>query len=150
MESSPARFTWIVLWGLAAVSIIVLCLMLISPIQDSRGMGLFMLVSGILLFVLGGLLIYFTRREQVSGLPRVFFILTGASALGIPVCVVLHNVVYGLFIHFFGPGFWEGIGLPDEPVFFTLGIVVCPIGLATGIVGSIVLARRRAVRPPSA
>jgi nitrate/nitrite transporter NarK len=35
-------------------------------------------------------------------------------------CVVLHNVVYGLFRDFFGPN-W------DEPFFFLLAVVLIPL-----------------------
>ena len=69
--------------------------------------------------------------------------LQGASAVGIPVGVVLHNLVYGVFIYFFGENFWDRIGISDEPVFFVLAIVVCPIAFLVGTIGSIVLMVRR-------
>ena len=40
--------------------------------------------------------------------------------------------------NFFGEGFWERIGIEDEPVFFILAIVVCPLGFLVGTIGSIV------------
>jgi hypothetical protein len=62
--------------------------------------------------------------------------LAGASAAAIPVCALLHNVVYGLFLWWFGEGFWERHGA-DEPVFFLLAVVVCPALFLIGAVGSI-------------
>lgn len=53
--------------------------------------------------------------------------------------IYLHNFVYGLLIYWFGADFWDRIGLADEPFFFLLGIIVCPIGFLIGAVGSIVL-----------
>jgi len=41
--------------------------------------------------------------------------LTGVSATGMPVCVIVHNFVYGLFIALFGEEFWGPGG--DEPLF---------------------------------
>jgi hypothetical protein len=63
---------------------------------------------------------------------RVFLILTGASAAGITVGVILHNVVYGLCISLFSVDFWERIGLVDEPVFFVFALIVCPVALLVG------------------
>ena len=65
------------------------------------------------------------------------------EAVGLPIGVVLHNLVYGLFIYFFGEHFWDRIGMSDEPVFFVLAIVVCPIAFIVGVVGSIVLTVRK-------
>ena len=59
---------------------------------------------------------------------KIFFILTGASAAAIPVCAILHNVVYGLF--YVGKG-------GDEAFFFILAVIVCPILFAVGMLGSI-------------
>ena len=70
---------------------------------------------------------------------KVFFLLTGASAAGIPICAILHNLLYGLFIIWFGEGFWGKPGMSDEPVFFILGILVCPALFVIGSVGSVVV-----------
>jgi len=94
-------------------------------------------------------LIVLTVREKVGGTLKKFFLLTGASSAGFFVSILLHNLVYGLFIHFFGEGFWNG---GDEPVFFIMAIIVCPLGFLVGAVGSIVLgvkACRLAKKSPS-
>jgi len=51
----------------------------------------------------------------------------------------LHNLFYGLFIVWFGADFWERTGLVDEPFFFILALIVCPIAFLVGVIGSIVL-----------
>ena len=84
-------------------------------------------------------LILLTIKEKVGGTLKKFLLLTGASATGFPLFILLHNAVYGLFIHFFGADFWDRIGLGDEPFFFIMIIFVCPIGFLVGIVGSMVL-----------
>ena len=62
--------------------------------------------------------------------------LTGLSAVGIPVFAVLHNLVYALLVLLFGEEFRDSGG--DEPVFFILAVIVCPavflIGATTGTV----------------
>ncbi|TRZ96594.1 MAG: hypothetical protein D4R82_00765 [Dehalococcoidia bacterium] len=71
---------------------------------------------------------------------KKFLILTGASFVGFFVFVLLHNLVYGLFIHFWGADFWNG---GDEPFFFIMAIIVCPLGFLVGAVGSITLSIKR-------
>ena len=70
---------------------------------------------------------------------KKYLILTAASIVGFVICVILHNVVYGLLIYLFGEDFWDKIGISDEPFFFLLAVFVCPILFLIGVVGSIVL-----------
>ena len=82
-------------------------------------------------------------KDQTSGywsLLKKFLLLTGASAAGFLLFILLHNAVYSLLTHFFGTDFWDRIGLGDEPFFFIMAIFVCPIGFLVGVVGRIVLA----------
>ena len=90
-------------------------------------------------FFLGAALIFLTLKEKVGGRLKKFLLLTGVSVVGMPVSIILHNLIYGLFIYFFGQDFWEGIGLSDEPVFFIIAIFICPIGFLVGAISSIVL-----------
>ena len=83
-----------------------------------------------------GLLIFGIRK--LSGKLRIFVILTGSSAVGFFVSVLLHNAIYGLFIHLFGEDFWNG---EDEPFFFIIALLSA-LGFIVGAVGSIVLAIR--------
>lgn len=55
---------------------------------------------------------------------KKFLILSIASFIGFFVFVILHNLIFGLF-------------KIEEPVFFILAVIVCPIGLLVGVVGSV-------------
>jgi len=102
---------------------------------------IFLIISGAAFFSLGVALIVLTVKEKVGGMSKKFLILTGASAVGLPVFILLHNAIYGLFIYWFGADFWDRLGPGgDEPFFFIMAILVCPIGFLVGVVGSIVLA----------
>jgi len=57
---------------------------------------------------------------------KKFSILTVLSFIGFFVSVLLHNLIYGLFG-------------AEEPFFFLLAVVVCPIGFLIGVVGTIAL-----------
>jgi len=80
-----------------------------------------------------GLLVFSIRK--LTGKLRKFVMLTGVSLLGFPVFSLLHNLVYGLFIHFCGKDYW---GNGDESFFFILAFIVCPLGFFVGVMGSIV------------
>ena len=131
------KITWSIFWALVGVFILIVCLLLIPAFRDLlRGSVLF-LSPFVVFLLLGMALIIFTVKEKVEGLPKKFLLLTGASATGVFVSILLHNAVYGLFIHFFGAEFWNG---GDEPFFFIMAIFICPIGFLVGVVGSIVIA----------
>ena len=49
----------------------------------------------------------------------------------------LHNAIYAMFIGIYGWGFWSNFVVPDEPVFFIIGLIVVPAGLVAGLVGKV-------------
>ena len=105
-----------------------------------------MFISWAAFFILGLALIVVTVKRKVEGPLKKFLLLTGASAVGFPVFVILHNLVYGLFIYFFGQDFWERVGLGDEPFFFIMAVIVCPLGFLVGATGTIALFLKRGKR----
>ena len=139
-----SRVIWPLFWALLGVFVVILGFFFIPAFRDLfRGSVLFLTPFAVF-FLLAVALLVFTLREQVAGKLRAFLLLTASSAAGIFVFVLLHNLVYGLFIYFFGQGFWNG---GDEPVFFILALFVCPLGFLTGAVGSIILRFRGAASP---
>ena len=44
----------------------------------------------------------------------------------------------------FGAGFWQNIGLRDEPFFFLIALIGFPIVFVIGIIGSIIAFIKRA------
>ncbi len=128
-----------IFWALVGVFIVIACVFFIPAARELIMGSLFLFLSGGVFCLLGGALIFLTVKEKVSGLQKKFLLLTGASAAGFIVSIALHNAIYGLFIHFFGANFWNG---GDEPFFFIMAVIVCPLGFLVGAVGSIVLAIR--------
>lgn len=136
------KWSWIVFWLLMGAFLVIDSVFLIPAARELL-MGItFMIVAGTVFLALGVALIILTVKEKVAGALKKFLILTGASVVGIPVSVVLHNAIYGLFITWFGAGFWDRIGLGDEPFFFFMAIVVCPLAFLVGAIGTIVLVVR--------
>ncbi|NQT31603.1 MAG: hypothetical protein HQ588_04640 [Deltaproteobacteria bacterium] len=137
------KVSWPLFWALLGVFVVVVCLLLIPAFGGLLGGAVFLIPFAVF-FLLAVALLVFTLREKIAGLLKVFFLLTAASAAGVFVFILLHNALYGLLIHFFGEGFWNG---GDEPFFFILALIVCPLGFLTGVIGSIVLRIRGAVSP---
>ncbi|MFC2024915.1 hypothetical protein ACFLTG_00665 [Chloroflexota bacterium] len=134
------KLVWSIFWALVAIFVVIVCAFFIPAIRELVMGLLFLIISGLVFLLLGVALIVLTMKEKVGGMSKKFLILTGASAAGFFISFLLHNAIYGLFIHFFGADFWDRIGLGDEPFFFILATIVCPIGFLVGAVGSIVLA----------
>jgi hypothetical protein len=137
------KLVWPIFWALVGVFIVVTNIFVIPALRELLLGSAFVIISGLVLFLLGGALVFLSVWEKVEGLLKKFSILTGASSTGIVISMLLHNAVYGLFIYWFGAGFWERAGFGDEPFFFFLAVLVCPLGFLVGAGGSIILAIRR-------
>ncbi|MBC8273362.1 MAG: hypothetical protein H8E40_00110 [Chloroflexi bacterium] len=136
------KLVWAIFGALVGVFAITVSVLFIPSVREFN-IG-FLLVAGAgTVFLLGGALIVLVVRQKLGGMLRGFLLLTGACATGFFVFFLLHNFVYGLFIQFFGAEFWNG---GDEPFFFILAALICPLGFIVGAIGSIVLAVRRRSR----
>jgi len=136
------KWSWIVFWLLMGAFVVIASVFSIPEARELL-MGItFLIVAGTVFIALGVALMVLAVKEKVAGMLQKFLILTGASVVGIPVSVILHNAIYGLFIYWFGAGFWDRIGLGDEPFFFFMAIVVCPLAFLVGAIGTIVLVLR--------
>jgi len=134
--------TVVIFWITAAFFIITISNIFIMNLIDLFNRYLFF-ASALVLPCLGIALVILAARAKFTRISKVFLILTGASAIGMVVGSVLHNLVYALFIKIFGEGFWAGIG--DEPVFFIFATILCPLALLTGIIGGIVLIAKKRI-----
>jgi hypothetical protein len=124
-----------IFWAMVAVFIIIICAVFLRiPLADSLSLGLIFLPGIAIFLLLGVALIVLIIKMKVGGRFKDFLLLAGASAVGLPVFVVLHNLVTALIINIFRlrTNF-------DEPVFFILATIVCPLGFLVGAVGTIVL-----------
>lgn len=103
----------------------------------------FGLIPMIIFFIFGIMLIVLAKMARITKIAKSFFILTGASAIGMGLGVLLHNLLYAIFIKILGEGAWANIG--DEPVFFILATILCPIALLVGVIGCIILIAKKKV-----
>jgi len=92
--------------------------------------------------LLGLVLVALSARRGGSRVQKGMLILAGISAAGMPISAILHNLVYGLFIAWFGEGIWGSGG--DEPVFFLVAILVFPVlFVASAAAAAVLLLRER-------
>jgi hypothetical protein len=132
MKAKAVQIRNAIFWSLVAIFAVLVAA--ISGLGRFGGLKLLIYLA-VALFALAVALVVLTVKLKESGVRKFFFILTGASAVGIPVCAILHNLVYALCIKF-GWVFWGEGG--DEAVFFILAIFVFPALFVIGSLGSIV------------
>jgi len=70
--------------------------------------------------------------ERSLKLFKTFLLVAGISLGAAIISIFLHNAIYALLMHFWGADF-------EEPVFFIIATIVCPLGFAVGIIGSLVI-----------
>ncbi len=129
------KLIWIIFWVMVGVFAIAAGTMFISSVgRLSAGFNVF--AAWPVLAGLGVTLLVLTVKTKAGGMLKKFLLLTGASAVGLPVFAILHNVVSGLFN-------------TEEPVFFIIAIIVCPIGFLVGVIGTIVLAIKSKLTAPT-
>jgi len=100
------------------------------------------------LFVSGGVVyllsyLFYDRAEPRLGergvkMLKTFLLVAGISCGAFIISIVLHNVIYGAFTHWFGADFWERTGIEDEPVFFIIALLSV-VAFAVGILGSLAI-----------
>ena len=129
------RLSWPIFWALVGVFVVIASVFFIPAVRELLMGLLFLIISGAVFFLLGVALIFLTVKEKVGGMLKKFLILTGASSAGFFVSFLLHNAIYGLV-------YVKILNRPDldEPFFFVMAVLVCPVGFLVGAVGSIVLA----------
>ena len=109
---------------------------LVAAISRREPFGSAVIVLAAAFVVLAVALVIITAKLKEPGIRKLSFIVTGVSAALIPICAILHNLVYALCIKL-GWGF-GGKG-DDEAVFFILAIIVCPALFVLGAMGSIAI-----------
>jgi ABC-type Fe3+-siderophore transport system permease subunit len=124
---------------LIVIFILILSQFFIPNVRELfKGPYLFLLPA-IIFSSLGFLLLFLVGKRKEEDMLKKFLILTGVCSGGFFPSIFLHNMIYALFILIFGSGFWEGIGISDEPFFFILAVIIFPIGFLISAVGSLIL-----------
>lgn len=120
-------------WVLAVLSIILIAIILVPSLNEALIGRIFMPVPFVLLSLVGGWLAWRLHQKGTKNKQEKFMLVTAYSALLILPFILLHNFIYAL-LEYFQPVFWNGA---DEPVFFILAVIGCPVGIIIGIIGTL-------------
>lgn len=127
------------LYAMIIVFILIVSFFLIpEEIPFRRGLFIAVAVLGFIFLILGILLSVLSLNEK--GKLKAFLLLTGLSATAPLLGSILHNVFYGLAITFtnLAPLFEFLHG-----AFFIIALLIAPIGFIIGMIGSLVLLRKK-------
>jgi len=105
--------------------------------------GTFMIISSAILLTFSSVLIGLTLVQKVEGKLKKFLILTGASAAGFFVFVLLHNIFYALEQITNHITILSYLMKAFEVIFFLIAIFACPIGFVIGVIGTIVMFNKK-------
>lgn len=123
---------------LLVFSTILVALMMFFPDNGIiRGPSMFIL--WILLAVAGLGLVISTYRQKTAGKVRVFLLVAGYSAVGFLAGVVLHNLLYALAMLAENLAVIHVILNILEAAAFIAAVILCPVGLLVGIIGTLIL-----------
>ena len=102
------QLTKLIFWLLIAVFILVIIGLMVPAVRNFLAGSIVFFLLFFAFFILGIALILSVFKERTEGKLKKFLLLTGSSAVGILVSIILHNLAYALFIWMFGADFWRG------------------------------------------
>jgi hypothetical protein len=92
----------------------------------------YLTISICALSILGGVLVFLTLWQNVSGLLKIFLMMTGFAPVVTIISVILHNIISALLTSILRREF-------EEIVFFLFALFGCPTAFLIGIIGSLTL-----------
>ena len=111
----------------------------VMPVEPRRSIFMVYAVIALVFLILGWVLIYLTKKSKISKKLKVFYLMTGWSAVMVLVGVILHNVFYVLGVVSENiivlKYLMEGLGV----AFFLIALLVCPVAFLVGVVGGLVV-----------
>jgi hypothetical protein len=111
-----------------------------------RSLFLVAAVLGLFFLILGVVLIVMARKSKLDKKLKIFLIIMGASAIGPLVGSILHNVFYAFGILSENIVVLRYLFEFLHVAFFLIALLVCPLGFIVGVVGSLVMVRRKRKR----
>ncbi len=126
-------------YALIGVFILIISIFFVPTVTEFVK-GSFLFLSPFIIFsLLGAVLIFLTVKSKIKGKHRKLLMLTGVSAAGFFVSILLHNLLYALAVVAGHIVLLKYIFEFLHTVFFILAMVVCPLGFLIGTVGCITL-----------
>jgi len=134
--SNPLKLTF---WALIVVFLFIACEFFIPAVRDIFSGSKLFLLPLIVFFLLGGVLLFLSIKDKTKGKLRIFLIITGVSAAGFFIGVLLHNLFYALAVITRNIVVVNQLMQVFHVFFFLVSILICPLGFLIGSIGSIAL-----------
>ena len=141
-ESQKENTLTVIFYLLVVVFVLAISIIFIPAFREFVS-GAFMIISGVILVLLGSMLIGLTLVQKVEGKLKKLLILTGASAAGIFVFALLHNILYALGQVTSHITILSYLMKAFEVIFFLTAIFASPIGFLIGVIGTIVMFNKK-------
>ena len=143
VETSQKENTLTIIFYLLAVFFVLAISTIFIPVFREYVSGTFMIISGVILVILGSILIGLTLVQKIEGKLKKLLMLTGASAAGFFVFALLHNIFYALAQVTSHISILNYLMKAFEVIFFLIAIFACPIGFVIGVIGTIVMFKKK-------
>jgi hypothetical protein len=150
LKRRPGKILTVLFWSLILVFIFIFITveLIFSPLgplklQQFAGSLIFPFIIIILILCVSVFFIIAASREHLEKLFKSFLILTGASAIGFSVAILLHTLIYSVFKGSFWYYLISGHGITLDIIFGILLSLLFPIVFVTGVIGSITLFIKR-------
>ena len=125
-----------IFYALIGVFVVIISMFFVPVIREFIRRPLLFLSPFVLFSLLGAVLIFLTVKSKIKGKHRKLLILTGVSAAGFFVSILLHNFLYALAIVVSHIIVLKYIFEFLHATFFILAVLVCPLGFLIGTVGN--------------
>jgi len=143
VETSQKENTLTIIFYLLAVFFVLAISTIFIPVFREYVSGTFMIISGVILVILGSILIGLTLVQKIEGKLKKLLMLTGASAVGFFIFILLHNIFYALAQVTSHISILNYLMKAFEVIFFLIAIFACPIGFVIGVIGTIVMFNKK-------
>jgi hypothetical protein len=125
-------------YALVGVFLVIMCMFFVPPVTEFI-QGPIFLLPFIVFSLLGAALLFLTAKSKTKGKYRKLLILTGVSAVGFFISILLHNLLYALAIVSSHIIILKYLFEFLHATFFIIGVIVCPLGFAIGAISTIVI-----------
>lgn len=128
-----------IFYSLIGVFLIIMCMFFVPPVTEFLQGPLLFLSPFIIFSLLGAALLFLTAKSKTKGKHRKLLILTGVSAVGFFISILLHNLLYALAIVSSHIIILKYLFEFLHATFFIIGVIICPLGFAIGAISTIVI-----------
>ena len=128
-----------VFYTLISAFLIIICMFFVPVVRELFQGPLLFLLPLVLFSSLGGALLFLTIKSKIKGKQRKYLILTGISAAGFFVSILLHNFLYALAVISSHVVILKYLFEFLHATFFIVAVIICPVGFIIGTIGTVII-----------